>query len=60
MQIIGLYNEIYIGDILKFIDFENLIKQFEFPDPGVNTKPLKFPKLEGLPEKTIYQKRSLE
>lgn len=57
MQIEGLYKEIYLGDILKFIDFENLTKGFEFPDLGVSTKPVKFPILEGLPEKTIYQKK---
>ena len=46
-----------LDDILKFIDFENLIKGFEFPDLGVNTRPVKFPKLDGLPDKTIYQKK---
>lgn len=57
LQVEGLFNEIYIGDVLKFIDFENLIKGFEFPDLGVNTRPVKFPELEGLPEKTIYHKK---
>lgn len=57
VQVEGLFNEIYIGDVIKFIDFDNLINGFEFPDLGVNTRPVKFPKLEGLPEKTIYQKK---
>jgi len=42
---------------LKFIDFDNLIKGFEYPDLGVNTKTVKFPKLEGLFESTIFVKK---
>lgn len=37
-QIEGLYKNIVLSEILKFIDFENLLKGFEFPDLGVNTK----------------------
>jgi hypothetical protein len=56
-QIESLYHEIPLGDILKFIDFENLKKGFEYPDLGVNTKPVKFPQLEGLPEQTVFVKK---
>lgn len=56
-QIEGLYNNIELSEILKFIDFELLIKGFEFPDFGVNTRRIKFPKLEGLPERTVFVKK---
>lgn len=53
----ALYTKIELADILKFIDFANLIKGFEYPDLGVNTKPVKFPKLAGLPERTAFVKK---
>ena len=56
-QIEGLYNNIELSEILKFIDIENLIKDFEFPDLGINTKRVKFPKLKGLPERTTFVKK---
>lgn len=52
-----LYSKVELEDILKFIDFKNLIKGFEYPDLGVSTKPVKFPRLEGLPGKTIFVKK---
>jgi len=52
-----LYAKIELEEILKFIDFENLIKGFEYPDLGVSTAPVKFPKLEGLPERTVFVKK---
>jgi hypothetical protein len=52
-----LFNEIELKDLLSFIDFAHLTKGFEFPELGVNTKPVKFPTLEGLPEKTIFVKK---
>lgn len=56
-RIEALYANIALEDILKFIDFDNLIKGFEYPDLGVATRPVKFPKLEGLPEKTAFVKK---
>lgn len=56
-QIDKLYSQIEIKEILKFIDFEKLIKNFEYPDLGVNAKQLDFPKLDGLPEKTVFTKK---
>ncbi len=56
-QIENLYKEIELSELLKFIDFDNLIKGFEYPDLGVNTKTVKFPKLEGLPERTKFVKK---
>lgn len=52
-----LYDKIELKELLKFIDFENLVKGFEYPDLGVSTKPIKFPKLNGLPEKTVFIKK---
>jgi hypothetical protein len=56
-QISELYKEIDLCEILKFIDFENLIKGFQHPELGVNTKPVKFPKLAGLPDRTAFVKK---
>ena len=52
-----LYREIDLNEILKFIDFDNIIKGFQHPELGVNTKTVKFPKLTGLPEKTAFVKK---
>lgn len=52
-----LYSKIELEEILKFIDFKKLKKGFEYPDLGVSTKPVKFPKLGGLPEKTVFIKK---
>lgn len=52
-----LYAKVELEEILKFIDFENLIKGFEYPDLGVSTKTVKFPKLGGLPERTVFVKK---
>ena len=53
----GLYQQIQLEDLLKFINFDNLIKGFKYPDLGVHTKPVKFPKLSGLPEQTTFMKK---
>ena len=52
-----LYKEIELNEILKFIDFKNLIKGFQYPELGVHTKSVKFPKLAGLPERTAFVKK---
>lgn len=57
LQIEDLYNKIELTDILNFIDFENLIKGFDFPDLGVNTKPVRFPKLDGIPDNVVFTKK---
>ncbi len=53
----SLFNEISLPDLLKNIDFDNLMKGFAYPDLGVSTKPIKLPALEGLPEKTVFVKK---
>ncbi len=52
-----LYEKVSIEEVLKFIDFDQLIKGFEYPDLGVKTKPVKFPKLTQLPEDTTFVKK---
>ena len=52
-----LYNQIELSDLLKFINFEQLRKGFQYPELGVDTKALKFPKLHGLPERTAFIKK---
>jgi len=42
---------------LTFIDFDRLIQGFTYPDLGVNTKWVKFPPLDGLPERTVFLKK---
>jgi len=52
-----LYQKVELNEILEIINFEQLKKGFQFPDLGVNTKPVKFPKLKGLPAKTVFIKK---
>ena len=52
-----LYSKIAPEEILKFIDFNNLIKGLQYPDLGVTTKPVKFPRLEDLPANTVFVKK---
>jgi hypothetical protein len=56
-QIEKLFNRIELGELLRFIDFENLIRDFQYPDLGVATKNVSFPELDGLPAKTVFLKK---
>jgi hypothetical protein len=56
-QVQTLFQEIELAELLKFIDFQKLTRGFAYPDLGVNTKTIAFPKLEGLPEKLAYGKK---
>lgn len=49
-QIDALYRQVDFSDLVRKIDFHRLIQGFEYPDLGVNTRPVQFPHLEGLPE----------
>ena len=53
----SLFSQISMEDLLKFIDFERLSSGFNYPDLGVNTKRVEFPKLTGLPENTAFVKK---
>ena len=56
-KIEALYQKIELEELLNFIQFEELIKGFEYPDLGVATRYVKFPKLEGLPARTSFTKK---
>ena len=56
-QVEALFRQIELNELLKFIDFDRLAKGMQFPDLGVSTKPVSFPKLEGLPSKTVFYKK---
>lgn len=56
-QLADLYGKIELEDILRFIDFERLIKDLPLPDLGVATKKVVFPKINGLPEDTVFVKK---
>lgn len=56
-QVEELFAQVELKEILTDINFDNLIKGFEYPDLGVSTKPVVFPKLDGLPDKTVFVKK---
>lgn len=56
-QIEKLLSSIEITDLLKFIDFEKLTRNFQYADLGVSTKPVVFPRIDGLPENTVFVKK---
>jgi hypothetical protein len=53
-QISKLYNHVSFEELLGHIDFDRLVQGFEYPDLGVSTKDVQFPKLAGLPEKLSF------
>ena len=56
-QIEGLLSKVNLEELMTFIDFDRLAKGFEFPDLGVNTKVVRFPKLEGLPSRLAFYRK---
>ena len=52
-----LFEKIELPELLKFIDFKQLSKGFQFPDLGVHTRPVQLPKLGGLPKRTAFIKK---
>lgn len=53
----ALFQKIELKELLQFVDFERLVKGMSFPDLGVTTKPVVFPRLEGLPARTVFTKK---
>lgn len=53
----GLLRQVPLADLIQFINLDNLIKGFDFPDLGVNTRYVTFPRMDGLPEKTVFVKK---
>jgi hypothetical protein len=52
-----LLNQLELKEFLQFIDFDKLAHRFEFPDLGVNTKWVDFPKLQGLPPRYAFHRK---
>lgn len=50
-QIEALYGRVAFPDLVRRIDFDRLTQDFEYPDLGVNTRRVRFPQLDGLPER---------
>jgi len=46
--------KIDLGDLLKFIDFENVAKNAKFPDSGAQSIRVKYPEIEGVPGKLVF------
>lgn len=49
-----LFDQVELQELLTRIDFDKLIQGFELPDAGVNTRWVKFPQLDGLPEQLAF------
>lgn len=49
-----LFDRVELWELLAGIDFDKLSAGFEYPDLGVNTRWVKFPKLDGLPENLAF------
>lgn len=49
-----LFDRVSFEELLVRIDFDKLTQGFEYPELGVNTKWVKFPQLEGLPEQLAF------
>ena len=53
-QIETLYSKVPLHEIIDLVDFEQMIKNFEYPEKGVNTKKISFPPLVELPKKLAF------
>ena len=46
--------KIDLGDLLKFIDFENVAKKAKFPDNGAQSIRVQYPEIDGVPKKLVF------
>ncbi len=53
----ALFQKIHMKELMVFIDFENLQRRMNLPVEGVRSKKVEFPRLKGLPPKSIFGKR---
>ncbi|MEM7367384.1 MAG: hypothetical protein AAF587_02215 [Bacteroidota bacterium] len=53
-QLEELFQQLAFEEVLRMIDFDRLSKGFVYPDLGVNTKVVRFPKLAGLPDRLAF------
>ena len=56
-RIEALYDRVSLEDLLARIDFEKLTRGFEYPDLGVSTKWVSFPRLDGVPETLAFHSK---
>ncbi|HKI05778.1 MAG TPA: hypothetical protein VKK31_27605 [Thermoanaerobaculia bacterium] len=52
-----LFDQVELQELLTRIDFDKLIQGFDYPDLGVNTRWVKFPRLDGLPEQLAFHSK---
>jgi hypothetical protein len=52
-----LFDKVPLPEMLKFVNFERLKKGFMYPEQGVNTRPVPFPKLAGLPSDLVFHRK---
>lgn len=53
-QLEELFRQVEMKELLQMIDFDRLSEGFVYPDLGVNTKVVRFPKLSGLPDRLAF------
>ncbi len=56
-QIDKLFNRVALEDLLDLTEFDQLIRRFQYPDLGVATKGVRFPRLAGLPDDLVFLKK---
>jgi hypothetical protein len=52
-----LYARIAPAEMLAAIDFDRLTDHFDYPDLGVSTRPVEFPRLAGIPEDLVFVRK---
>lgn len=52
-----LFGRVSLEDLLVRIDFDRLTRGFEYPDLGVSTKWVSFPRLDGVPETLAFHSK---
>jgi len=52
-----LYDRVELREMLARIDFARLSAGFDYPDLGVHTRPVEFPRLDGLPEDLVFVRK---
>lgn len=52
-----LFDRVSLEELLARIDFDKLTRGFEYPDLGVSTKWVSFPRLDGVPETLAFHSK---
>ncbi len=53
-RISELFDRVELKDLLELVEFERLLENFDYPDLGVATRPVRFPKLSGTPSSLAF------